>query len=150
LVGAMAGGDEHFEVGELAGEGFAGGVVPVDDALGGVAAADEEDAPGAGGLAAGAGHFDEEAAGADGDVEAAGRGELQQPAESCFKRGALVVFVGEAAGEDEGDVGGPGASGFGQRQMRAGGRVPGGRHQGHERGAGRRSADEFHAIIVAR
>lgn len=68
-VSAVAWGDEEFVFFELSGDGGQVAVVPIDDAFGGVASADEEDAAGAGGGAGFARHVEEEPAVGEGGGE---------------------------------------------------------------------------------
>lgn len=151
LEGAAAGGDEQFEFVELLGDGGeAGAIVPIHDPFGGIAAADEQDARGAGGGAGLAGDVEEEAAlrrrcGKAG----AGNAEGAQPGGALVERGSLVAFVGHGAGDDERHFGGEREGGFGHGEMRARGRIPGSGEQGEGTAAGVAAPEEFHAIIVS-
>lgn len=100
--GALARGDEEFELFELGFNGRVARVVPGNDALGGVAAADKSEAcirciEGA----AFAGDFEEEAAFGDGDGEAGAGSGGGEHFEALAEGDVFVEFVGQSFGHNK-------------------------------------------------
>ena len=151
LEGAAAGGDKQFKLVELPGDGGeAGAIVPIHDPFGGIAAADEQDARGAGGGAGFAGDVEEESTlGRCGGKAGAGPAKSAKPGGALVKRRAVEALVGHGAGDDERHFGGEFEGGLGHGEMRARGRIPGAGEQGERAAAGVAAPEEFHAIIVS-
>lgn len=139
LVAALAVGDEQREFPELFLDGRFAGVVPVNDALGGITSAEEKEGGAGIDFASFAGDFEEEAAFSygDGEVRLSGGGAADE-FDALFEGDLFVVFVREAAGHDEDDLVDHLKRSAGEREVGAGdGMEAAGKDADTERGSGR-------------
>jgi len=127
-------------------------VIPIHDALGGIATTQEEQANGISvGLAAFRRDFREKASGTGGDGKTRFRLRgCEQHLDALFEGRAFICFVRKLAGQDEQDFLDAGERGTSQLHVRTGGRVERGRKNSQSSRTSRGATEEIkaHATVV--